>query len=316
MQGTGNINYSLDKNDFYKILAGCVTYYIPHYFILVIISIIYIYTIKYKIKDNDSLHFFKSITYILNISQNDNYVGLSNMSYLYIIISYVITLLIILEGLIRNLLYSIYVNIIQINNHNNPYNNNNCITKIKDNPYTHTIANYTAIISLSIIFLVPFIIPFLINFLKFDNYDIKHNKWFSYVILYLLFFPFITIILLRASFYKKLEIFSDLNRFVDKKDFEFIKNISNNFNLNICGILVFILVIFIYCYYKLVYIDYKQSLTNKIITYLIISTLLLFFIPLVLVFFSMDFLFSDTNNNGVNNIYDLLVKYNYPCFIK
>ena len=335
MQGTGNINYSLDKNDFYKILVGCVIYYIPHYCILLIMSLIYIYSIKYTNKNTDSTHFFKSITYnspfnILNLSDNnDNYIGLSNKSYLYIIITYIITLLIILEGLIRNLLYSIYVNIIQLNSHNNPYNNNNCISKIKDNPYTNTIANYTSIISLSIIFLVPFIIPFLLHFLKLDNYDIKHNNWLSYLILFLIFFPFIIIIISRIYFQKKLEIFPDLNRFIDSSDYNFIKYISNNFNFSLNSIAVFIFVVFIYCFYKLIYIDLNKSLLNKIISYSIIFILLFIFIPTVIIFFSIALIFdnkinnnltgniiNDIKENGLSCLYDLLIKYNYPCFTK
>jgi hypothetical protein len=70
---TGNINYSLNKNDVYKVLAGCVSYFIPHYFVLIIISMLYIFRIRYqqyyfddrdkgKEEDRDVLHFFGSIT--------------------------------------------------------------------------------------------------------------------------------------------------------------------------------------------------------------------------------------------------------------
>ena len=349
MQGTGNINYSLNKNDFHTILKGGITYFIPHYYILVIISLLYIYTIKYKQyffsdrdekykTDKDIIHFFKSITYnspldILKVSESvkndDKFVGLSNISYIYIIVAYIITFIIILEGLIRNLLYSIYVSIIQVNPNNNPYKNNDCITKIKDNPYIKTIQNYSAVLSMSLNFLVPFLIPFLISFLKFDNYDIKHNKWMSYIILYLVFFPLITVLLSRATFYKKLEIFPDLERFVETKDNSFIKFIINNFNFKISTIIIFIFVIFVYCYYTLVYSDLKYTIMNKIIIYLIIFSLLFIFIPIVIIFFSLSLLFDNKinnktsnnvidniKNNGICSLYDLLVKYNYPCFFK
>ena len=153
MSNTGNINYSLDKNDFYKILVGCISYYIPYYFILVIISLVYIYTIRYQQyifpergikyeRDEDIIHYFQSITFnspfnILNLCESDKgnnkFVGLSNKSYIFIIVSYIITLYLILEGLLRNFLYSIYANIIQVNSNNNPYKNVNCISKIKEN---------------------------------------------------------------------------------------------------------------------------------------------------------------------------------------
>jgi hypothetical protein len=173
MSNTGNINYSLNKNNFYKILVGCISYYVPYYFILVIISAMYIYTIKYKQyifpdrgvkheREEDIIHFFKSITFnspfnILNLCESDKenskFVGLSHKSYIFIIVSYIITLFIILEGLLRNLLYSIYANIIQVNFNNNPYNNVNCVSKIGENANISTTINYTAIITLSINFL-------------------------------------------------------------------------------------------------------------------------------------------------------------------
>lgn len=336
-QGIGNINYSLNKNDFHKILTGGIYYFIPHYYILIIISVIYIYVIRYKQylfpdrHEKDNQHFFKSITYnspfnILNISDNGKFVGLSEPSYIYIIIAYVITFIIILEGLVRNLLYSIYVSIIQVNPHNNPYNNNNCISKIKDNPYVKTIQNYSAILSLSINFLIPFTIPYLINFLKFDNYDIKHSKWITYVILYLIFFPFITVLLSRGVFAKKLEIFNDLERFVITKDNEYIKFIANNFNFKMGHLSIFIFIIFAFFYYTLVYIDKKYLLKNKILIYLIMFLIIFIFIPIFIIFFGLASLFDnnvlDNNVNVIHNIhevhslYELLVKYNYPCFKK
>ena len=73
MQSNGNINYSLNKNDFYKVIFGATISFIPFYYIVTIISLIYLYTIRYKQyifpdrdkkyrKDEDLLHYLKSIT--------------------------------------------------------------------------------------------------------------------------------------------------------------------------------------------------------------------------------------------------------------
>ena len=40
---TGNINYSLNKNDFYKIIFGNTFYYIPHYFVLFLFYVLYLH---------------------------------------------------------------------------------------------------------------------------------------------------------------------------------------------------------------------------------------------------------------------------------
>jgi hypothetical protein len=211
MQSTGNINYSLNKNDFYKVLFGTFNIFVPFYYIIVFLSIIYIYTIQYsqyyfsnknnKSKINNRIdtnveHYFKSITYhspfdIMSLNKininSDGYMGLSSISYLLIILSYVITILIILQGAIRNFIYSVYLSIIQVNPHNNPYNNVNNISKIDEKPYKSIVSNYLKIIVLSLVFLIPFAIPFLIKLLKFDNYDIKHNIWFSYLLVLFIF---------------------------------------------------------------------------------------------------------------------------------
>jgi hypothetical protein len=349
MPNTGNINYSLNKNNFYTILIGCISYYVPYYFILVIISVAYIYTIKYKQyifpdrakkyeKDEDIIHFFKSITYnspfnILEFCEsdkdNEKYTGLSNKSYIFIIVTYIITLFLILEGLLRNLLYSIYANIIQVNNNNNPYNNVNCINKISENANISTTINYTAIISLSVNFLFPFIIPFLLWSLKFDNYDIKHNFWIRYVILYFVFYPFLMMLLSKAAFYKKLEVFPGLKKFIEPKDYNFIDFIVNSFNFKIYNVIPFLFIIFVFCYYVFVHSDFRYDLKKKIIIYIIIALLLFVFVPIFLIFFALSVLFSnnlknkssgdtitDIKNNGITSMYDLLVKYNYPCFKK
>jgi hypothetical protein len=349
MSNTGNINYSLNKNDFYKILIGSIFCYIPYYFILVVASLIYVYTIRYQQyvfpdrgpkyeKDEDIIHFFKSITYnspfnILELCESDKdkskFVGLSNKSYIFIIVTYFITVFLILEGLLRNLLYSIYANIIQVNPNNNPYGNVNCIHKISDSPSVSTSINYTAIIALSINFLFPFIIPFLLNFLKFDNYDIKHNIWIRYVILFFIFYPFLIILISKATFYTKLAVLPGLQKFMEIKDYSFIQFIIDNFNFKIYNVLPFLFIIFIFSYYTFLHSDFRYELKQKIIVYVIIFLIIFVFIPIFLIFFALSIIFSnnlknnssgntleDIKNNGITSLYDLLVKYNYPCFVK
>ena len=349
-QNLGDINYSLNKNDFYKILTGNLIYFIPYYYALLFISSIFLITIRFKKyyfsdrdeqyrKDEDIVHYFKSITFnspfkIINLYEdekdNDKYIGLSSSSYLIIIVSYCITFIIILTGLIRNLIYSIYVNMIQTNPNNNPYKNINCVTKINESSLISTIANYSSIISISFIYLVPFIIPFLIKFFKFDNYDIKKSSWFGYLILYCLLFPFINVLLSKVAFYSKLEIFPLLNKFLEKKDYDFVNFIKNNYNFRIRFLLILILIVLIYGFYVIVFADFKYERNDKIKLYLLIFLALFIIIPLVIFFFSINLVFSNNfkdkvkhselikniKDDGVQSLYELLVKYNYPCFFK
>ena len=338
MSNTGNINYSLNKNNFYKIVSGSLIGFLPFYYIVTVISIIYIFTIRFG-KGKDVNHYLKSITYnspfkileLSEIDQNDSkYTGLTERSYITIITTYVIALILILEGLVRNLIYSNYVNIIQINPNNNPYNNNNCISKIKENAQSSVSKNYSAITSLAINFLFPFFIPYLVHILKFDNYDIKHSKWFNYLILFLVFYPFLIMVLSRASLHKKLEIFPNLEKFLDTSDINFISKIKEEFNFKMGSILVFLLIIFIFSFYTIVYSDIKYSLKKKIMIYVFLIIIIFIFIPLFMLFFGLasvlnnknindnseDEIIKNITNNGISGLYDLLVKYNYPCFIK
>lgn len=359
MQSTGNINYSLNKNDFYKILIGGLASFIPFYYIITFISIIYLFTISFSrfynpnssidIKNrtnNDIIHFFKSLTInspfnILNIEYsnkgNEKYIGLSNNSYLILISTYIITFIIILIALIKCLVYAIYSSIIQVNSNNNPYNNPNTVTKTNISPMSSSISNYFSIASLSIIFLVPFIIPFIIKILNLDNYNIKHSFWLNYFIIFLIFFPIISIIFFHTIFSEKISILKDLYNYVETNDYPFIDFIRSNFNLKIYSIIPFIFIIFTYCYYILVYTNYEYTFKNSLFVYFILFFVIFIFIPTVLFFFSLDFIFNNKyipnkpdnsenqsedniinniQNYGISSIYELLVKYNYPCFPK
>lgn len=346
MTESKDINYSLNKSDFYKIISGSLVLFVPYYYIVVLISAIYLYTIRYKKyffserkveyqKDEDIVHFFKTITLgspynILSISDDNTYIGLSERSYCTLIVTYLISLILIIEGLIRNLIYSMYVNIIQLNSNNNPYKNNNCVTKIKDSPSVSIGKNYSAITSMSINFLFPFLIPYIVKYAKFDNYDIKHNKWFKYVILFFVFYPFIIMILSKASFYSKLEIFSNLDKFIDVSDNNFVKLVKERFDFEIHTVLIFLFIIFIFCFYTMIYTDFRCEIKKKVIVYAIIGIIIFAFIPFFILFFGLSFVLNNKNindtteediidniqTNGISGLYDLLVKYNYPCFVK
>ena len=78
------------------------------------------------------------------------------------------------------------------------------------------------------------------------------------------------------------------------------------------------------------YIDFKTSLKEKILLYGIFIFLMFILIPVFIIFIAISVIFSnnyrqninndniieDIQNNGISSIYELLVKYNYPCFEK
>ena len=363
--GNGNINYSLNKNDFYNIITSTSGGLIIFYYIILIISFIYIFNLKiaeYKYTNSSgkvveiikTVNFFDNITvnspfdilskrtFELNIGDKSyNYIGLSIYSYLIIICSFVAAFMILLNGLLRNYIYSIIGNIIQTNPNNNPYNNPACIKKINEIPTVKVFANYVTIVSLSLFFLLPFLVGYLSYLCGFDNYDIKKSYWFNYAILLLVFSPFLIIFLLRTSISQKLSIFPDLYKYIDKKDNPYIDYIASSFNLKFSSFSIFLFILFVFSYIIFIYTNFQiRNNKYKVLIYGLIFLLLFVFIPIFLLFFCYLTIFSSSkssnnlnsppknveeagqneidsiNNNGVSSLYQLLVKYNYPCFLK
>lgn len=359
-ENIGNINYALNKNYFYSLLTGANALFLPYYYGLLFLLYIYLILIRLKQyyfsdrnkgfeEDTDVIHFYKSITYnspfgIINLreesknSENNygkenKYVGLTTSSYLYLIIGYVITFLIILEAFIRTYIYSIYTSIIQINPLNNPYNNPSCITKTTNSSLLESTTYYFYIMFSAGTFIIPFFIPFLIWFFDFDNYDIKHSPWFPYLILYCLFFPLITILLSYKVFNSTFKIIPNIKKYIEVKDNSYIDFINKKYDAKIFTVIIFLFIILVYCLYTVMIADYKYILKSRLIVYLLIFIIVGVFIPLFIISFVQSLIFtnkineSDDNKldntkniikyiqtNGVASLYHLLVKYNYPCF--
>ena len=363
--GNGNINYSLNKNDLYVILTGSIGFLLFYYYAVLIISSIYLSTLKitqYKHIDNlgkvielpKVINFFDSLTvnspfnilskktFQLNIDDKSyNYMGLSTYSYILIISVFVASFLVILNGLLRNYIYSVLGNIIQVNPNNNPYDNQACIKKTNENPNLKVLANYTSIATLSVFFFLPFLVSYVSNIFGFDNYDIKKSSWFNYIVLIIIISPFLLIFGLGAAVSEKLNIFPNLYRLIDKKDYPYVDYIASSFNLKFSTFSVFLFILFVFAYLVYMHIDFQiQGGKYKALVYVLLFLLLFVFIPLFLVFFCYLNIFSsirpssDINNppssaeeagqkevdsinkDGVSSLYQLLVKYNYPCFIK
>ncbi len=337
MQGSGDISYSLKKDSFYKVIASSAFSFIPVYWFIVLISLIFIYFIGFQRIDNkDIIYYFDSITYNSpfgmiscdTLMKNGyKYIGLKSISYILIVVVYVIALIILLKKSLENMVYSIYANSIQINPNNNPYNNENCIKKIDENPVGSVSSNYFTIVGYSLLFLLPFLIPTIIKIFDFDNYDIKHSSWFSYLILFFILSPLIFIGLI--SFGTNMNILDRLKYYIDSKDYSFVDDIKNNFNSKFYMMIPFLLIIFIYIYFVLVHINVKYDFKGMVIAYGLIILLLFIIIPLFLIYFNLDIVFNNGENkfdvdidNGmgsdisINSIYKLLIKYNYPCFLK
>ena len=342
MQGTGNINYSFDKKRFNTIFTSSSLIFYPFYIIITLVCFIFPLTLYYQkdmykngsinnVEKNTIKHYFNSITLNspLNLmsmdKRNTGYIGLDQKSYIIIIIIYAIAYLYLLQGVLKNLIFSVIANIIQANPNNNPYNNLSCIIKSKEDPKKNIIAYYISILGLTIFFLIPFLTPLVFQYFNIDNYSIKHSYWLPWLILFILIFPFF-IIVIRHSGSQKLDIINNLNNYLDSKDHKYTSLISSYFNTNYSSIFIFIFVILVFTLLKIIYFTYNTENRGLSLAFIIISLFIL--IPGVLIFFSLNTIFGQINQNkvdnnieeieknGISNLYELIVKYNYPCFKK
>lgn len=354
-QGSGNIDYSFNKKKYYEIIYSNISIFKSYYIIVTLISFWYLTGLsvkQYKSFDNNGklqannkykLQFekmcFNSPFNIISIGTDlktnlfkasDYFIGLSQKSYLILICSYIFAFMILVEYLVKNLMASIIVNYVQENKNNNPYNNPNCITKINESPNYYINKNYSMISSLSLCFLVPYLIPVILKFMNLDKYDIKKSSILKYIILIGLLSPVILIIITRIVAYFTTDIFDTINRFIDRKDINYIDFLKRMFNLKF--IILFTSLFILLCFLMLhwIYGSYNVLVSEKWKNWLygFIIIFVLFVVPSILVSNALSSLYNiykkmDIQDNleqiekeGVFSLYQLIVKYNYPCLKK
>jgi hypothetical protein len=355
-QGTGNINYSFDISNINNTIKSQKTL-LFNYYLSIFISLIYLYTIRVQkyiyndknkdgnkttIVENDIENYFKTITlgfpdYIMNAKSmshiengkteaDKNLYGLTKKSYIFIIALYVASVLIVISEYCKNSLFSILTTLIQSNENNNPYNNPNMVSKIKNDNNTEFIANNSKLFGLLLVFFVPFLIPYFIKLFGFDNYDVKTNLFAKYSVCILLLFPFIFIVLSKFGLGKHLDLLDGIDKYIEQKDVEYINKIKESYKINSYIKYTFIFIILVYVYYLILHLNIDESSWKK--TGFIIFVLLIL-IPIILVYNNLEVVFStftQTNfnskhvqkylKNGCSNLLGLIIKYNYPCIRK
>ncbi len=263
------------------------------------------------------------------------FIGFKQKSYLFLIIVNLIGILIIIESLIKNLMSSIIVNFIQENKNNNPYNNPNNITKINEEPMTYINSNYSKLTTLSFLFIIPFTTTFILKYvLSMDRYDIKKNDWIKTYIFASLVIPTVLIIFYRLTGNSSITLFSTIDRFIDSKDKEYINFMKQMFSLKFFIVYTFLFVALIFLCLHWIYGPINKYITGnwKYLCYAMIIIIIYFIIPAILTSNALSTLYNVFKKNnmdksedevldniqkdGCQSLYDLIVKYNYPCFKK
>jgi hypothetical protein len=257
---------------------------------------------------------------LLSYRTDNGYVGFTTESYILIVIFYTIALLIIIRHLIEIFMTGILIQVIQLNKNNNPYKNPKMIVKNNQSPLFDIASYYLGLGMITFAFIVPFGIIYILNFLNLDSYDIKKSTWIPYVILLLLLFPFFYILSQPYSPFKMID------KYIEHKDKPWVESIiwKTKMQYGFLSILLFILLSF--CSMRFLYISNIHSKNTLWIYGIFIFFILFLFIPLLCIFFSYQLLLDvedgklpdvkEMGKNKIGSFYELLVKYNYPCFPK
>ena len=261
------------------------------------------------------------------------FIGFSQNTNIFLIIVNLIGIFIIIEALLKNLMSSIIVNFVQANPNNNPYNNPNCVTKVPEPVSTYINSNYSKLMVLSFLYLIPFSTTFILrHILKIDLYDIKKTQWIKIYIFISLILPTLIIIFYRLTGYKSITLFSTIYKYIDTKDYDYIGFMKQMFSLKYFIMYVFLFVIFIFLCLHWIYGAMNKYITGwkKYALYIFIIVFIYFIIPSILASNAISTIYNvykvnniDNNENevvqnieknGCQSLYDLIVKYNYPCF--
>ena len=144
-----------------------------------------------------------------------------------------------------------------------------------------------------------------------------------------MFYPLIITIITRVSFPNKFSLFDELQKFVVSNDYSYIDFLKNSYSNKMLYIFMYLSIIFIFVYYNFCHFMILPN-TPKAKFIITIFSLLFVIIPIVLMFTPLyvvlspkDYIAPDSrtidninNHDCISNLFQLLVKYNFPCFPK
>lgn len=378
-QGSGNIEYSFNKQRYFEIIKNNVSLFNTYYCVVVLISFFFLtgsFLLKgialtdyismqedddgkmQKIVDRKSYNWFSQFCLgspynIISMhrdglkeiltkkeqkedKQPNVYIGFKQNTYLFLIITNLVGILIIVEALVKNLMSSIIVNFVQENKNNNPYNNPEIITKVNESPNVYINKNYSKLMSLSFLFLIPFSTTYVVKYLfSMDRYDIKKTEWIKNYIFISLIIPTIILIIYRLTGHKSITLFDTIDKYIEGKDKEYVNFMKQMFNLKFFIIYMFLFIFIIFLCMHWIYGSINKYISDgfwKYVYYIFIVFSIYFIIPQILSSNAISTLFNVYKKDNVNkeeneiikgiqkygaqSLYDIIVKYNYPCFKK
>ena len=124
----------------------------------------------------------------------------------------------------------------------------------------------------------------------------------------------------------KVAIFPGIKNYLNDKDDSYVDFITNTFNINFNSVYIYLLILLIFTILLIIYYSFNKLVNKKISTTFIVIVFLIL-IPLILISICLGTVLGETKNvygnddnidaireYGIGSLYQLIVKYNYPCF--
>lgn len=342
----GNETFSLNTDSFDGNLTGSNTKFFMYYVLITFIVFYFLFSMKiqtYKVKDyidrlvenrfKDFSHsLFKNFQPIqLEYYQNHQSIGFSFSSYLFLTIFILIGYLLLLKKMIGTNIYQMFFGGIQINKNVNPYKNPRTVSKIDKSPVQDSYLLYTKYVMTSILFLIPLAIHSIIQMMDVTQRDVDKNPFIRILTFGSLILGTLSIIIQSIMDRKNIDVLLKGKQYVEERDEKIIDEMNKELSLQYYTFYmpIFIL-LFIFSIFGILYQEIHQNSYLTYFSYFIIFI----FVPLYSIFLANTILYKDYQDpklckkggyssdieeavkRGVQNFYQVVVKYNFPCFYK
>ncbi len=339
----GNKTFSLNTNHLKSSFIKANITFIFYYYIILIIYFYFSSTLNvqqfkgngfkfYSVENRfrDITHpFYKNFKLIDFDYYNTNFVGLKYTSYIILFTIYTIGFILILKSLVSTQVFQMIIGAIQTNSNVNPNNKPTTVSKINDSPFVEANKVNSYDLFLGLLMLLPLLIHYIIKRNDWTQRDIEKNSWIKFGIYFLLFFGVLKIILNTLFNPKMVNPLKTAEKYVIGKDKDYIDNVNKNLRYTFFTFMApFLYILIMFC---LINYSYSELDKNKFMNYIIIFTLFIL-VPFSLIAYTYSIVYKDYKDpkkcpsngyssnieiavkNGIQNLYQAIVKYNYPCF--
>ena len=342
----GNETFSINTDKFDDNLTSSNTKFFMYYILITFIVFYFLFSMKIKVyriqdfTDRSIENRFKDFTHSLyqnfkplqlEYYQGHQSVGFTFSTYLFLTVLILIGYLLLLKRMIGANIYQMFFGGIQINKNVNPYKNPRTVSKIDKSPIKESYVMYSKYVVSSVLFLIPLAVHSIIQMMDVTQRDVEKSPIIRILTFGSLFIGPLTIIITSLMNKKNIDILLNGKQYVEERDEKCINEMNKELNLQYYFLyLPIFLIIFTFSIFAILYQEIHK---NNYLTYFAYFMIFVF-VPLFSIFLANNILYKDYQDpklclksgysndieeavkRGIQNFYQAVVKYNFPCFYK